>query len=258
MSRCPCGLGLLKCYRFGNISLPWGAVQHPTHPPPTHLQVRGTISMCWFQVFNHESVLNRDPPPTESVLGRGEGSSLIVTTCRDIFIGRGGGGQRGHCPLGDLIFVYWGFNASATTRVKSRRWNDDDEISFLVEETGVPRGNHRPTASNWWNWRFDKNITGLYVPVCNVIIVLPVCPCMPHNNCYLWIPVCNRDNCDTCMHAPVCHIMIIVYWQHIYTTDNLLYIVNRCSTWSPCIPELDVYGQRSLTQGHGTREPSGG
>ena len=39
-----------------------------------------------------------------------------------------------------------GFNASATARVISRRWNDD-EISFLVEETGVPRGNHRPTAS---------------------------------------------------------------------------------------------------------------
>ena len=24
--------------------------------------------------------------------------------------------------------------------------------SFLVEETGLPRGNHRPTASNWWNF----------------------------------------------------------------------------------------------------------
>ena len=43
------------------------------------------------------------------------------------------------------------FNASATARVISRRWNDD-EISFLVEETGVPGGNHRPTASNWWNF----------------------------------------------------------------------------------------------------------
>ena len=43
------------------------------------------------------------------------------------------------------------FNASATARVISMRWNDDDEISFLVEETGVPGGNHRPTASNWWN-----------------------------------------------------------------------------------------------------------
>ena len=45
-----------------------------------------------------------------------------------------------------------GFNASATARVISRRWNDDDEISFLVEETGVPGGNHRSTASNWWNF----------------------------------------------------------------------------------------------------------
>ena len=35
-----------------------------------------------------------------------------------------------------------GFNASATARVISRRLNDD-EISFLVEETGAPGGNHR-------------------------------------------------------------------------------------------------------------------
>ena len=44
-------------------------------------------------------------------------------------------------------FDLLGFNASVTARVISRRWNDD-EISFLVEETGVPGGNHRPTASN--------------------------------------------------------------------------------------------------------------
>ena len=40
------------------------------------------------------------------------------------------------------FFSLVGFNASATARVISRRWNDD-EISFLVEETGVPGGNHR-------------------------------------------------------------------------------------------------------------------
>ena len=40
--------------------------------------------------------------------------------------------------------VYLGFNASATARVMSRRWNDDDEICFLVEETGAPGRNHRP------------------------------------------------------------------------------------------------------------------
>ena len=45
-------------------------------------------------------------------------------------------------------FGLLGVNASATARVISRRCNDDDEISFLVEETGVPGGNHRPTASN--------------------------------------------------------------------------------------------------------------
>ena len=43
------------------------------------------------------------------------------------------------------LYLSWfgllGFNASATARVISRRWNDD-EISFLVEETGVPGGNH--------------------------------------------------------------------------------------------------------------------
>ena len=50
-------------------------------------------------------------------------------------------------------FGLLGCNASATARVISRRWNDDDEISFLVEETGVPGGNHRPTASNWWGMR---------------------------------------------------------------------------------------------------------
>ena len=57
-------------------------------------------------------------------------------------------------PLGrEALFVFCfcllGCNASATARVISRRWNDDDEISFLLEETGVPGGNHRPTASNW-------------------------------------------------------------------------------------------------------------
>ena len=51
-----------------------------------------------------------------------------------------------------MLFGLLGFNASATARVLSRRWNDDDEISFLVEETEVPGGNHRPTASNWWNF----------------------------------------------------------------------------------------------------------
>ena len=39
-----------------------------------------------------------------------------------------------------IWLVYWrigllGFNTSATARVISRRWNNDDEISFLVEET---------------------------------------------------------------------------------------------------------------------------
>ena len=47
------------------------------------------------------------------------------------------------------MLIVWfgvlGVDASATARVISRRGNDDDEISILVEETGVPGGNHRPT-----------------------------------------------------------------------------------------------------------------
>ena len=49
---------------------------------------------------------------------------------------------------GEVLCSLLGFNASATARVISRRRNDDDEISFLVEETGVSGGNHRPAASN--------------------------------------------------------------------------------------------------------------
>ena len=76
------------------------------------------------------------------------------------------------CPPGSLppwgetfwMHLIWfgllGFNASATTRVISRRWNDD-EISFLVEETGVPGGNHRSTARNWWNLHLIRNLTEL-------------------------------------------------------------------------------------------------
>ena len=52
----------------------------------------------------------------------------------------------------DTFLLFIGVNASATTRVISRRWNDDDEISILVEEPGVPGGNHRPTASNQRNF----------------------------------------------------------------------------------------------------------
>ena len=64
--------------------------------------------------------------------------------------------------LGVCVCMYWfgllGFNASATARVISRWWNDHDEISFLVEETGVPGGNHRPTASNWWKFSHIRSL----------------------------------------------------------------------------------------------------
>ena len=50
-----------------------------------------------------------------------------------------------HVPDGYVGLL--GLNASATAKVISRQWNDDDEMSVsLVEETGVPGGN-LPTAS---------------------------------------------------------------------------------------------------------------
>ena len=39
-----------------------------------------------------------------------------------------------------LVWFGWGLTPQQQARVISRRWNDDDEISFLVEETGVPGG----------------------------------------------------------------------------------------------------------------------
>ena len=45
--------------------------------------------------------------------------------------------MSGYLTLLTLWFGLLGFNASITARVISRRRNDDDEISFLVEETGV-------------------------------------------------------------------------------------------------------------------------
>ena len=53
-----------------------------------------------------------------------------LTSTRDVMVNNG---------LGLL-----GLNASATTRVILRRWNDDNKMSVsLVEETGVPRGKYR-------------------------------------------------------------------------------------------------------------------
>ena len=52
-----------------------------------------------------------------------------------------------------LKFVVWRWNEVKS----SRRWNDDDEISFLVEETGVPggttdlrQGTDKVCSSNIW------------------------------------------------------------------------------------------------------------
>ena len=69
--------------------------------------------------------------------------------------------------------VLLGVNASATARVISRRWNDD-EISFLVEETGVPGGNHRPCVMEWlhgvtkFNWLGNQHDKFTYYHSCHV------------------------------------------------------------------------------------------
>ena len=97
-------------------------------------------------------------------------------------------------------FGLLGFNASATARVISRRWNDDDEISFLVEETGVPGGNHRPTASNWWS---EDQVWILYIDF----------PCskmnVSHSDCYM------RDFCmangkvtSICLPNHISHVLV--------------------------------------------------
>ena len=48
-----------------------------------------------------------------------------------------------------VYWLYWGLTPHQQSG--SYRGGDDDvEMSVsLVEETGVPGGNHRPTASNW-------------------------------------------------------------------------------------------------------------
>ena len=86
--------------------------------------------------------------------------SVIASSCRlaargaDLWVtNRQRWGLCHTSMFGALCRCVLGFNASATARVISRRWNNDgDEIGFLVEETGVPGGNHRPTANNWRNF----------------------------------------------------------------------------------------------------------
>ena len=41
-----------------------------------------------------------------------------------------------------IFLVYWGLMPQQQPGSYQGGGNDDDEISFLVEETGVPRGNH--------------------------------------------------------------------------------------------------------------------
>ena len=52
----------------------------------------------------------------------------------------------------NMGLVYWFIGvyrlSNSEDHIKAVKHDDADEISFLVEETGVPGGNHRPTASN--------------------------------------------------------------------------------------------------------------
>ena len=50
-----------------------------------------------------------------------------------------------------LVLVYWGL----TPQQQPGSYQGGEMIMksvFQVEKTGVPGGNHRPTASNWWNF----------------------------------------------------------------------------------------------------------
>ena len=75
------------------------------------------------------------------------GVYLLKESCNDFE-------EYDHCRVNgnrqnSKVFIYFyllGFNASATARVISRRRNNDDEISFLVEETGVPGGDFFPST----------------------------------------------------------------------------------------------------------------
>ena len=44
------------------------------------------------------------------------------------------------------MFSSAGGTRTDNTSVRVERGNDDDEISFLLEETGLPGVNHRPTT----------------------------------------------------------------------------------------------------------------
>ena len=44
-----------------------------------------------------------------------------------------------------LVWFHWGLTPQ---QQPGSYQGDDDDISFLMEETRVPGGNHRPTASN--------------------------------------------------------------------------------------------------------------
>ena len=60
----------------------------------------------------------------------------------------GDGWGYSHISMVWFGLVYWGLTPQQQPG-SYQGGDDDDEISVsLVEETGAPRGNHRPTASN--------------------------------------------------------------------------------------------------------------
>ena len=47
-----------------------------------------------------------------------------------------------------MVYGLLGFNASTARVISIKAVKNDDEISYLVEETGLTGGNHRPAARN--------------------------------------------------------------------------------------------------------------
>ena len=57
-----------------------------------------------------------------------------------------------------MVYGLLGFNASTARVISIKAVKNDDEISYLVEETGLTGGNHRPAARNW------RDISHIYTP----------------------------------------------------------------------------------------------
>ena len=128
------------------LQVPYHPPTHPGTPTPSLHLTRGKYHLWPAPLVSSRAVI--------TAMSTCFHSAKVKNTANTVepWLGSGYYGSRtGPTGAGDVArqrFGLLGFNASATARVITRRWNDDDdEISYLVEETGVPGGNHRPTAS---------------------------------------------------------------------------------------------------------------